>query len=58
MSIRQLIEDLRGGAPDKCDRCGKVAEWFEPDEGGLWLCEECVRKEYQEAREERERRGE
>lgn len=40
---RQLIADLRGGAPCKCDFCeheGSPDE-MEPEEAGMWACPSC-----------------
>lgn len=42
--VRLLIEDLRGGVPEKCDFCGepKAADNLEPEEGGAWVCWDCL----------------
>ena len=39
---RQLIADLRGGVPEKCDWCGKRASYLEPEEAGDWVCHACL----------------
>jgi formylmethanofuran dehydrogenase subunit E len=47
MNIRQLITDLRGGIPEKCDACGKSTppEDLDPVSGGEWICNECMEAE-------------
>lgn len=42
--VRQLIVDLRGGIPAKCDFCGKETppDLMEPEEAGDWACSDCV----------------
>lgn len=46
MNARQLIEDLRGGVPSKCDFCQKPTppEQLEPEEAGDWVCRECLER--------------
>jgi len=44
MNVRQLIEDLRGGVPGKCDWCQKEKDYLEPCSGGEWVCEDCLSK--------------
>ena len=41
--MRQLIADLRGGIPDKCDVCGKETppDDLDPVSGGEWICGQC-----------------
>ena len=44
MNMLQLIAELRGGIPEKCDFCGQ--EYTEdrypiPEEAGEWTCSEC-----------------
>lgn len=44
MNMIDVIAELRGGYPDKCDFCGQVytAERTPvPDEAGEWACTEC-----------------
>lgn len=40
-----LIVDLRGGLPEKCDFCGQPfvpkQRWPIPEEAGEWACNEC-----------------
>lgn len=44
---RQLIEDLRGGVPDRCSFCGQEAApgELEPEEAGCWICRSCLEKQ-------------
>ena len=44
IDVRQLIIDLRGGIPDKCDFCQKekLPDQLHPDEGGTWICIDCI----------------
>jgi hypothetical protein len=44
--VRQLIIDLRGGVPESCNFCGqkKPPEQLHPDEGGEWICIECIKR--------------
>ena len=37
-SPRDLIAELRGGAPEACDWCGKTSEQLEPVSGDQWVC--------------------
>lgn len=39
----QLIADLRGGVPSKCDGCDKETQPWDliPISGGEWVCPEC-----------------
>ena len=41
--VLDLIADLRGGRPDKCDFCGQPTgpESLTPEEGGDWACLTC-----------------
>jgi len=42
-----LIVELRGGLPDKCDFCGQpytVARYPVPEEASAWACIECERR--------------
>jgi len=48
---RKLIEDFRGGKPEKCSFCGKVTPELEPWEAGEWACELCADREYEDARQ-------
>lgn len=43
--VRQLIEDLRGGVPPKCDFCHRhvAKENLHLEEGGRWACITCMR---------------
>ena len=45
MNARDLIVNIRGGEPDKCDWCLKptIPEHLEPEEAGQWVCHECIR---------------
>jgi hypothetical protein len=53
MNMLELIAELRGGIPDKCDFCDKLftkANYPTPEECGEWACIECVErweKEYE-----------
>lgn len=42
--MKEMIADLRGGFPEKCDFCDKptTPENLEPEEAGAWACIECV----------------
>ena len=43
--VRELIEDIRGGEPKKCDFCHKITESdkLEPEESDEWVCHDCIR---------------
>ena len=41
-SPRDLIAELRGGAPEACDWCGKTSEQLEPVSGDQWVCRTCL----------------
>lgn len=43
-SVRQFIEDFRGGVPSKCDFCQHETppEKLEPEEAGEWVCHACL----------------
>jgi hypothetical protein len=47
IDLKQLISDLRGGAPHKCDFCGEMVEFdqIHPEEAGLWICYQCIQKD-------------
>lgn len=49
---RKLVEDFRGGKPEKCSFCGKVTAELEPWEAGEWACNLCADREYEDARQE------
>lgn len=42
---RKLLYALRG-VPAQCDFCHAVTEHYklEPEEGGLWVCHECLER--------------
>ena len=45
MNMLELIAELRGGIPDKCDFCDKLftkENYPTPEECGEWACIECV----------------
>lgn len=54
--MRQIIADLRGGIPDKCDCCGRVTppDDLEPVSGGEWICVKCLEAELDVIRAERD----
>lgn len=45
--MRKLIEELRGGIPEKCDCCDQYRESIDliPVSGGEWICNECWDRE-------------
>jgi hypothetical protein len=44
MSARDIIIDLRGGVPEKCDFCKQPTppENLHPEEAGDWACITCI----------------
>ncbi len=47
INVLQMIAELRGGIPEKCDFCGKPfteKNYPTPEEAGNWACIECVRR--------------
>jgi hypothetical protein len=45
MNILEMIAELRGGIPERCDFCSKPfteQNYPTPEEGGEWACIECV----------------
>jgi ribosomal protein L37AE/L43A len=45
MNTFDLLVQLRGGLPDKCDFCGQeysAKRYPIPEEAGEWACSECV----------------
>lgn len=40
--IRDLIESLRGGAPETCDWCGVKGSDLDPVSGDQWVCKKCL----------------
>jgi len=54
---RELIISLRG-VPDHCDFCGRTlpSEQLEPEEGGDWVCWDCLKRwEQNEEREQNDK---
>lgn len=43
-NARDVIIELRGGVPVKCDFCltETLHEKLHPEEGGEWVCEKCL----------------
>lgn len=45
MNTLELLINLRGGLPERCDFCDQPYEdgvrWPVPEEGGAWSCNEC-----------------
>jgi hypothetical protein len=41
--VKEMIADLRGGFPEKCDFCeqARTPDELVPDEGGEWSCIHC-----------------
>lgn len=50
---RELIIALRGGVPRFCDFCleERDAERLHPEEGGEWVCIECLKRWEKQERE-------
>jgi hypothetical protein len=49
-----LIAELRGGIPERCDFCDKPfteQNYATPEEAGEWACIECVKRWDSEIRE-------
>ena len=46
ITVREMILALRG-EPEKCDFCKspKPVNQLHPEEGGDWICEDCLAKE-------------
>ncbi len=47
MNMINLIAELRGGMPERCDFCKKQfteQNYPTPEEAGEWACIECVKK--------------
>lgn len=47
MSVLDMIIELRGGLPEKCDFCGQLYNEHRypiPEEGDEWACTECCTK--------------
>ena len=47
MSLLQMVAELRGGIPERCDFCEEPfteENYPTPEEGGLWACICCVRE--------------
>ena len=44
--VRNLIADLRGGVPEKCDFCQeeRSADELHPEEAGQWICNACIKR--------------
>ena len=44
IDVRQMIIDLRGGIPEKCDFCQQTMpeEKMHPEEAGMWACIDCI----------------
>ena len=45
--ILEVIVELRGGVPERCDFCSKPfteQNYATPEEAGDWACIECVRR--------------
>lgn len=44
---KDLIADLRGGVPEKCDFCGLETEpdYLHPEEAGMWICVWCIERD-------------
>lgn len=49
MEPRDLIADIRGGKPLFCDFCDQPTPEndLHPEEGGLWICIDCINKDPQ-----------
>ena len=50
----QMLIDLRGGHPEKCDFCDQPytdERHPEPEEAGMWACSECMKRWHEEAKE-------
>lgn len=45
-AVKQMIANLRGGYPDRCDFCEQLKEEHElhPEEAGMWICNECIKR--------------
>lgn len=44
MTVLDMIAELRGGIPEKCDFCGQPfndKRYPIPEEAGEWTCSEC-----------------
>lgn len=44
MNVLDMIVELRGGIPEKCDFCGQAfteERYPIPEEAGMWTCKEC-----------------
>jgi ribosomal protein L37AE/L43A len=52
--VRQLIIDLRGGIPEKCDFCheDRPANEMHPEEAGMWVCIHCMNRWEKQDKEE------
>lgn len=50
--VVDLVADLRGGLPGRCDFCKEALDPEDalPEEGGLWACRACWRKFEEEDR--------
>jgi hypothetical protein len=47
----QLIADIRGGLPERCDFCGLAyteGRYAIPEEAGEWACNHCYARWYPE----------
>jgi hypothetical protein len=54
MSILEVIVELRGGVPERCDFCSKPfteQNYATPEEAGDWACIECVMRWDKEVKE-------
>ncbi len=58
MNMLQMIADLRGGIPEKCDFCQQEytdIRYPIPEEAGEWTCSECWARWEKEDKENEKR---
>lgn len=55
IDVRQMLIDLRGGLPEKCDFCSKETkpDDLHPEEAGAWACITCIERWGEEDDEEK-----
>lgn len=59
MNMLQMIAELRGGIPDKCDFCNQPyteKRYPIPEEAGEWTCSECWERWQKEEQNEKRTR--
>jgi len=46
LNPKELIAAIRGGFPERCSFCDNVtpSERLHPEEGGDWVCEDCLER--------------